>query len=66
MCLNKACYGTLTLVLKANSEATFVIRIAKISLAIRANIGYLYTFILHQLKILKSFVRSHPNINVVN
>ena len=31
---------TLPLVLKADSEATVVIGIAKISLAIRANVGY--------------------------
>ena len=38
MCLNEACYDTLLMVLKVDSEATVVIGIVKISLAIRANI----------------------------
>ena len=44
-------------VLKADSEATVVIGIAKISLAIRANVGYLLAFVFYLLKILKSSIR---------
>ena len=62
---------TQPLLLKADSKVTVVIGIAKISLAIQANIGYLCVFVFHQLKILIShtlaqeFYKINKSIKVV-